>query len=1493
MKKVFIFLAVLSIAGKTRAQINLATGSATFSLPMFNWQDDKSRLNSVVALNYNSGNGLKVGDVASNVGQGWSLIAGGQIIRMQSGEPDDQKPRDGASDDILKYPAGFLYDPMNANAGSPSSLTKYPIYAAKNRVYKQNNPVAADKELDRFAFQFNGKSGIFVLNKASSNTAGDVGMFLGDTRMKVWFTRDESMISQGIRTTINAFYIQDENGLIYKFRNCQTTTVSKVKYCDANLTASQTQPDMGGKNVYHEKNVYGELADPYIINGWYLSEIEDVLTHRIITFGYGTVNRTINTTAGNTIAYYGEKDYSLISHNWSSTKTPVISNITYPDGHIVNFNYANDYRADMKYDKALASVDILYESRTLSKYELTTSYFLRNRYGKPSNLNELELRSARLCLLSVKKIGVDQKSDDPPYNFDYYTGSSTPDDIVPPPFFHIKDIWGYYNGDNNKDFFGTPIPITTPLSNLSTIQLMGLCYLREGVSGAVLNAKAGYAKNGLLKEINYPTGGQLKYNYEQNTAILNNQTTLVGGVHVSQTLVTDGGYSNDCNNPIVTNYSYTTEGSNQSSLWGMEMPVNTTGSTSSHYEPEYKYYTWGIRHGCFPFGCCKYKYQYPGILSKENSIDLTGHQKFMETLSLVLDVVGAVMVVIDVITIALSATGYGAVLAIIIDIIAGLFNILYSCLVDYSRDVYSTVYRNADLNSVNPLPTQFKRVEVTEGSGSNGKTVHEFTSSDDYPIWAATNPTLSSKQRFAYWAYGLPKKTTIYDASGNKVKQTENVYDYGYAKTQCNGGISTDKTGNVLYYGDLSSKAMVKRYSSQRNTNWEDPGIYNASYQRTSSSDMDVDMYGYCSGRTELKTTFERTYKQSDPSQFVETKTDYTYHNYNYQVKTIQTTETSGDVKTKTITYTDDHSDAAALGALRAAGIVLPVTTHIAVVKNGSTQSGLLNETVTEFTSTASGDVKPYRTIERRFKEPFYYTYSYWVREFYVHPGYANNPIGYVESQLLTYDASGRIAGMKDEGDRTVTNIYDYNDKYVVASVINAVPITDKCAYTSFETQAMGGWTLTGAANYGTTVAVTGTRSFDLSGANSLTALLNTAKPYFLSFWANNGTVVVSGGSLLKSGPTINGFTYYEYGIAQGNASVTVSSSSSTIDELRLYPKTARMRTVSYDPLIGKTSECDENNRITYYEYDDKARLRFIKDDNGNIIKMYEYNISGKRKTGPCVTTYSNYAISETFQKNNCSAGYEGSMVTYTIPAGTYTSTISQAFVDMKAQYELDQLGQNYANTNGTCLLLYYNPVMSQNFKKQDCPIGYTGTTVTYTVPAGRYSSTISQPFVNQLAQTEIDANGQAYANAPGNGTCVIDTEPDWIGTGLEQCEMVNGQYTGHRLYQVRDQNPNSSSYNQVQWSDGGQSSLCPASCKTYKITVPNSCASIVNITYMPCSTGVNVTVPWTSLQTEDNGNGTRYIYMCLRQTPTYTYNTNQIVPPDCGITIEQLGSCN
>lgn len=555
------------------------------------------------------------------------------------------------------------------------------------------------------------------------------------------------------------------------------------------------------------------------------------------------------------------------------------------------------------------------------------------------------------------------------------------------------------------------------------------------------------------------------------------------------------------------------------------------------------------------------------------------------------------------------------------------------------------------------------------------------------------------------------------------------------------------------------------------------------------------------------------------------------YDQENYNVTEITTSGSKGETYFKRIKYNNAfYSYAGIFSQLYDKNILTaPVSTTTGFYTNNGSETYYLDNTITEYTSVANGDIKPYRTLVARTNQP--QTSTSWFS--YENPASSDNSINYKETQLLTYDATGNLIGIKDEGNHFVSNIYNYNDKYVVASVINAHPWVDKPAYTSFEAQNTGNWTLNGSPNYVTSSSVTGTTSYNLS-SSSLVAPVNTNKPYKLSLWATNTVSVNGNASLLKSGPVINGFTYYEYNITAGSSSVSVSGNA-IIDELRVYPIAARMRTVTYDPLIGKTSECDENNRITFYEYDELGRLRFIKDENKNITKMYEYNTTNK--PGGCPATYNNLAISEVFTKNDCPAGFIGSKVTYTIQANGYSSTISQADADQKAEDELNRYGQANANTHGSCIQLFYNVALSQSFNIQSCPTGYAGGTYTYSVAAGTYTSTVSQADADEMAQDEIDANGQTYANLPANAICNIDTSPEWWSTGIEQCQTDgNGNLTGHQLLQQKDKNPNSSSYNQLQWADmGANTAAClPSTCNNCNGTTQKC----INST---CETGYKV----------------------------------------------------
>ena len=190
-------------------------------------------------------------------------------------------------------------------------------------------------------------------------------------------------------------------------------------------------------------------------------------------------------------------------------------------------------------------------------------------------------------------------------------------------------------------------------------------------------------------------------------------------------------------------------------------------------------------------------------------------------------------------------------------------------------------------------------------------------------------------------------------------------------------------------------------------------------------------------------------------------------------------------------------------------------------------------------------------------------------------------------------------------------------------------------------------------------------------------------------------------------------------------------------------------------------------------------------------------------QNGECLTSlWYNKEQSKEFQKNDCDPDTEeGSKVRFTIPANSYTSTISQADADQKAIDALNDGGQNYANSHGECITIkWYNVEMKQSFQKNDCLGTETGSMVEYVVPAKKYSSNINQEDADNKAKAEIEANGQDYANE--NGTCETnlwynkeqrktftknDCEEGYIGTEYEYI-VEAGRYSSEISQEDADQ---------------------------------------------------------------------------------------------------------
>lgn len=186
-------------------------------------------------------------------------------------------------------------------------------------------------------------------------------------------------------------------------------------------------------------------------------------------------------------------------------------------------------------------------------------------------------------------------------------------------------------------------------------------------------------------------------------------------------------------------------------------------------------------------------------------------------------------------------------------------------------------------------------------------------------------------------------------------------------------------------------------------------------------------------------------------------------------------------------------------------------------------------------------------------------------------------------------------------------------------------------------------------------------------------------------------------------------------------------------------PETEKGEELEYVVEAGKYTSI-----ISQSDADDKA-MKDIEQNGQNWVNEH----------GRCITIlWYNVKKSKSFRKNDCDPDTEeGSLVTMTIEAGQFSSSISQEDADRRAEAELNAKGQDYANSHGTCnTIKWYNDRKSKMFQKTDCEVTEVGSMVEYVVEAGRFSSSVSKEDANQKALEALEAEGPGYANE--HGTC-------------------------------------------------------------------------------------------------------------------------------------------
>lgn len=321
-----------------------------------------------------------------------------------------------------------------------------------------------------------------------------------------------------------------------------------------------------------------------------------------------------------------------------------------------------------------------------------------------------------------------------------------------------------------------------------------------------------------------------------------------------------------------------------------------------------------------------------------------------------------------------------------------------------------------------------------------------------------------------------------------------------------------------------------------------------------------------------------------DSTKYVLTSTDYTYKESNLEILKKATLSSEGDTLKIFYKYPIDFADVAVYDTMVRRNILSSAIEELHYQNSDfltATKTNYNFWTGTAWTTSGTNQILPQTVDAKYFNQGSYET----------------------RLRYFAYDDKNNILSVSKESDHKLSYIWDYNDSHPIAEVVNAD--NSSIAYTSFESTGKGNWVFSGSSSEHNS-ALTGTKGYSLSGGSISNSGLSTGSNYVVSFWKRDsaGTVSISsgtGGSVL----TRNGWVLYRY-LVSGASTITISGTA-YIDEVRLHPIDALMTTYTYKPLIGRTSQCNAQHQIIYYEYDDFGRLRVVKDQDMNVVSVLDY----------------------------------------------------------------------------------------------------------------------------------------------------------------------------------------------------------------------------------------------------------------------------------------------
>lgn len=372
--------------------VSLATGIPEISIPLYEIKLGDYTL--PISISYHA-SGIKVDDVASTVGLGWVLNAGGVVTRTILGVDDmKQLPWDAAS------PGYFHYSYANVSNRMQQIISGNTYYIDRIlNIVDQGLDANYDTESDRYTYNLSGRAGIFRYSHV-------------DDRFIT--LNHDPIIIEAVRGSNCYFTIKDSDGTIYTFAAQETTGVAD----DENQTT---------------------------ISAWYLTKVEN--PNGIITLEYENVT-TVNYACSDLLRTGEFQNYNNPDYTYTYRTQHFRNKLQYVyrvkllkairwKNSMVNFDYTND-RTDIGC-KRLTTMTVKDSDGNVYK----TITFDNNLYLGNSADNR------RMLLSAISA------SDEGKYIFQY-NNLALPDypygaDGQKTPYCHT-DYWGYYNGKTSVLF---------------------------------------------------------------------------------------------------------------------------------------------------------------------------------------------------------------------------------------------------------------------------------------------------------------------------------------------------------------------------------------------------------------------------------------------------------------------------------------------------------------------------------------------------------------------------------------------------------------------------------------------------------------------------------------------------------------------------------------------------------------------------------------------------------------------------------------------------------------------------------------------------------------------------------------------------------------------------------------------------------------------------------------------------------------------------------